>query len=162
MDESLILLQDLLCWPLANMTYLDQNKRKGDQRNRLKPETRTALEKWLWADCLLYDHFRSVLDRKLAEFGQDSPRTLEDRVYKLRASNRALVRKCVRDQVDNEHGLEGQFKVALNSVVGYRVNKKHFEQCKLYATTEPYFTNILRNKQFPTSPSERVPKVKPA
>ena len=74
----------------------------------------------------------------MAEFGHNLLTVLDDRGHKLRVASHALVQEC------------------------YRVNKEHFEQCKLYATTEPYFSTILRKRQFPILPSERVTKVKSA
>jgi len=158
MDESLLLMQDLLCWPLESITYLDQNQRKPEERNQMSEETREVLEQWLWADYMVYDHFRSVLDRKITEYetGQNSgPHQLQDRVFRLRSANRDLKRRCVVDHTDNAGGLEGHFKVALPNILGYKIKKDNFEQCRLYATTEPYFTNLLRTRQYP---NEKPPK----
>ena len=44
MDASLILLQELMCWALEDMTYLSQNLRKPDEKNIMTPETRYAIE----------------------------------------------------------------------------------------------------------------------
>ena len=42
MDESLILLQDLLCWPLIDLTYLKQNERKTASKSNMTEETRSG------------------------------------------------------------------------------------------------------------------------
>ena len=44
--------------------------RKSDWRNDITTETRQVLEQWLWADYLLYDHFRAILDKKVQEYNQ--------------------------------------------------------------------------------------------
>ena len=40
MEESLILLQELTCWSLQDITYLNQNQRKSNERNKMTPKTR--------------------------------------------------------------------------------------------------------------------------
>jgi hypothetical protein len=40
MDESLVLLQDILCWPLTDLTYLKQNERKAASKSNMTEETR--------------------------------------------------------------------------------------------------------------------------
>lgn len=121
-----------------------------------------VLEQWLWADYMVYDHFRSVLDRKITEYETGSPHALQDRLSQLRSANRDLRRQCVADQTDNAGGLEGHFKVALPQIMGYKVKKENFDQCRLFATTEPYFTAILRQRQFPNEvvPKPNLPKPK--
>ena len=54
-DESLVLLSDLLCWPLANMTSLKVNARKSSAVEKLSPKARDILREWLWADQMLYE-----------------------------------------------------------------------------------------------------------
>ena len=46
MDHSLLLLGQLMCWPLDNLTYLDLNQRKPEERNQMSPETRHILKDW--------------------------------------------------------------------------------------------------------------------
>ena len=40
MDESLVFLQDILCWPLVDLTYLKQNERKQNSKSNMTQETR--------------------------------------------------------------------------------------------------------------------------
>jgi len=40
MDESLVMLQDMLCWPLVDFTYLKQNERKQNSKSNMTEETR--------------------------------------------------------------------------------------------------------------------------
>ena len=43
MDESLVMLKDLLCWPLMDLTYLRQNQRMEGSRSNMTEETRSVL-----------------------------------------------------------------------------------------------------------------------
>ena len=49
MDESLILMKDLLCWDLKDLTYLKQNVRRAEMKSNMTTMTRQYLKKWLWA-----------------------------------------------------------------------------------------------------------------
>ena len=61
-EESLVLLQDLLCWPKEDFAFLKQNERI--RRSDLTAEEREILRKWLWADHMLYEHFMKRLDAR--------------------------------------------------------------------------------------------------
>ena len=49
-DESMVLLADLLCWPLEDVLYIRQNERLDKLRNVLTDETRDIMTKWLEGD----------------------------------------------------------------------------------------------------------------
>ena len=40
MEESLVLLQELLCWSLQDVTYLNQNQRRDKEKNKMAVKTR--------------------------------------------------------------------------------------------------------------------------
>ena len=145
MDHSLLLLQDLMCWPLENLTYLSQNQRKLEERNRMTPATKKILREWLWADYMLYNHFVDILNQRLEDYGDEI--TIQEKLLQLEDANNKMRSTCVKSHTDNQHGLKGPFKVALPSVLGYKVDLNN-TGCKFYATTEPYFTAFLREKQF--------------
>ena len=126
MDASLILLQELMCWELEDMTYLSQNLRKPDEKNIMTSETRYVIERvwyitltfswsntflsstflwyrfkknsswykfpmhcrlslkeWLWADYMLYEHFKKVFYQRVDYFGAD---VIEGKAQLLRVS----------------------------------------------------------------------------
>ena len=43
MEASLILLQELFCWTLQDVTFLNQNQRKENEKNKMTPETRFVI-----------------------------------------------------------------------------------------------------------------------
>ena len=59
-DASLVLLSELLCLPLRNVTSLKKNERTESAKVKLDTDTREALSRWLWADQMLYDHFKGT------------------------------------------------------------------------------------------------------
>ena len=63
-------------------------------------------------------------------------------------ANKRVYSECVVSHTDNDHGLKGQFRMAVSIVLGYKVNENK-TWCDLYATTEPHFTRLLRDRQFP-------------
>ena len=63
-DESLILMKELFGWSLEEISYISQNRRKSSYVEKMKPMTKVILRRWLWADVLLYDHFRYVFSNK--------------------------------------------------------------------------------------------------
>ena len=79
-------------------------------------------------------------------------KTFYDEVKKLDNANKQIYSECVVSHTDNEHGLKGQYKMALGNVLGYKVNENK-TWCSLYAITEPPFTRLLRARQFPNEKS---------
>ena len=65
LEESLVLLRHLLCWPVETVTHLVINQRKRDKIVALTAAERQRLRKWLRVDYLLYDHYVQLLDDKV-------------------------------------------------------------------------------------------------
>ncbi len=58
-DESMVLLANLLCWDLQDVTYLKTNSRENGGKTKLSEEAMEELQKWVEADQKLYRHFIS-------------------------------------------------------------------------------------------------------
>ena len=66
MEESLVLLADLLCVPLETVTIVkDINVRSKINVKKLSQANREKLEQYQEPDRLLYDHFLRKLDQKI-------------------------------------------------------------------------------------------------
>ena len=66
MEESLVLLADILCVPLETVTIVkDHNVRPKVKVKMLSQANREKLEQYLEPDRLLYDHFLRKLDKKI-------------------------------------------------------------------------------------------------
>ena len=149
MTEGLILLKDLMCWQLADITFLNQNERKPSTKRGMSDDVRRVLHEWLWADYMVYDHFVKKFKNQMNEYilkvGNE---TFVNQVRDLETANKHIYSECVLSHTDNAHGLKGQYKMALGNVLGYKIDENK-RWCSLYATTEPSFTRILRARQFP-------------
>ncbi len=145
-EESLVLLQDLLCWPTEELAFLRQNERL--RRSNVTAETRATLREWLWADYLLYDHFSRRLEERVASFGRDGGGSarMSSRTAELRARNALLERDCVVAKGSNRI-LKGEFRMAVDIVSGYVVDAGRRPWCAPYARSEPNFARRLRDWQ---------------
>ena len=66
MEESLVLLADILCVPLETVIIVkDQNVRPKVMAKKLSQANRDKLEQYLEPDRLLYDYFTRKLDQKI-------------------------------------------------------------------------------------------------
>ena len=158
MIKGLILLKDLMCWELEDVTYLNQNERKPIVKRGMSDFTRKTLKEWLWADYMVYDHFVEKFQSKIGDYIKKvGNETFYSEVNQLETANKQIYSECVVSHTDNEHGLKGQFKMALGNVLGYKVNENK-TWCSLYAITEPNFTRLLRARQFPNEKRRNKPR----
>ena len=139
-DESLVLLDDILCWPQKDLTYLKQNERTPEAKSNMTSRTRTLLKKWLWADYLLYDYFKEKLLKRFQIFPQ-----FEEKLKSFKALNQQIHADCIILKGDNKF-LKGKFKMALNIVMGYVIDESK-PGCDLYAISEPAFSGLIYDKQ---------------
>lgn len=156
LEESLVLLRHLLCWPVETVTHLVINQRKRDKIVALTAAERQRLRKWLRVDYLLYDHYVQLLDDKIRQFnlehgdggqgaasdGVATPTPMEREVQLLRDANERLRQRCVLDHVGNER-LSGKFKETNDDIMGYVVRLDD-PGCHLYAMSEPAYLEIFR------------------
>jgi hypothetical protein len=149
-DESLILLQNLLCWPVKDVTYLKLNERRKDTKSKMTDRTRALLKSWMWADYLLYDHFLDKLQKQLKSLDQPE---FQDRLKALAYANDQVEQECVLVHGDNKL-LRGKYRMALPIVLGYVVDETK-PGCDLYAISEPSFSMFIHDRQS-TSLMKRV------
>jgi hypothetical protein len=140
-EESLVLLSELLCWPLEAMVSLPINARLSHLKRPLDAETRDLLKNWLWADDLLYAHFSNLLQRRVEAYGVERMRDAVQRLRQLNAETRAAcsVKGSPRDE------LGGERKPTSNMVTGFEVNNR--SGCDALARTELAYLQRLRERQ---------------
>ncbi|KAI9559184.1 hypothetical protein GHT06_015973 [Daphnia sinensis] len=119
MDESVILLRELLNWPLQNVVHLDLNRRKPKMYSRLSAAEKKVLEKWLAADVQIFQYFSRRFDEKVAEYNwkystfttglSDVDSAIKRETRLLEEANRQLYDRCVISEVGNEK-LESKYK----------------------------------------------------
>lgn len=123
MEESLILLADLLCWPLDHVISLELNARKPEKYVKLSQEERDTLAKWLNADSAIYSYFQQRFDNRVAEVkARKETNWMEKQIKILRQLNDDLKSRCVIERVGNEK-LNGSLKESSNIIMGYRIHE---------------------------------------
>jgi len=140
---SLVLLSEVLCWPLPNMTSLKLNARKKSAKEQLSKEARQVLKDWLWADYMLYDFFKKELELKKEIYGQSQ---LSIKVNELADLNAKLKEDCVLEVVKNTNVLSSDFKPWSKDVLGFKIDESK-ENCTYYGLAENHFIEHIRNAQ---------------
>ena len=143
-DASLVLLAEQLCWPLTNMTSLKINARKKSAVEKLSQEARNILTDWLWADKMLYDHFKKKLSRQKKTYGA---KKLEEDIQRLKDYNEKVKSECVLEAVKNTKNLSEDFVPWSKDVVAFRINEEKNPFCKYYGISELHFIEELRELQ---------------
>ena len=119
---------------------MQQNQRLDEFRSKISEETTNILRKWLWADYQIYDTFNSHLTERINEYGQDR---MTNDLTTFRQLNTKLKKDCQVQKVNNNQLLGTDLHMGNNMVQAYNVT----QECKLYATSEPSFFNIIRTNQ---------------
>ena len=144
-DQSLVLLSDLLCWPLANVTSLKVNARKSSAVEKLSQKARDILRDWLWADQMLYDFFSKELKRKRELYGHDR---MENDVKQLKELNSQVKSECVLEVVkNNTKSLTKDYVPWSKDVVAFKINEEEHPYCKFYGISELHFIDHVRDIQ---------------
>lgn len=127
MDESLILLRDLLHWPTEAIIHLNLNRRKQSSPP-LSDEERQILYEWLSVDARIYDYFSKRFEERITAANnsksqrRDAKTYVQREVEELQAANRELYKTCVTAEVGNEK-LKGKFKEGIDTIKGYVINE---------------------------------------
>lgn len=131
MDESLILLKELLHWPIENVAHLDLNRRKPDKLHILNTEERGVLAQWLSADVQIFEYFSRRLDERISELNKKHEigflaffrqSFLKKELQLLNEAKNNLYDRCVIGEVGNEN-LTGKFKETNDNILGYLINE---------------------------------------
>ncbi|CAB3385404.1 Hypothetical predicted protein [Cloeon dipterum] len=90
---SLVLLADLLCWPLEQMAFIALNTRETSAVSQLTELERKKILELNNVDSRLYDHLLRILKAKIEEYGVER---IEEDVMRLAAINDDLESKCLK------------------------------------------------------------------
>lgn len=142
-DSSLVLLSDVLCWPLKNMTSLKLNARKKSAIEKLSDKARETLKDWLWADYKVYNYFKKELELKKQDYGI---KRLNEEISYLHDVNAKVKSQCVLEVVKNTTKLSGDFVPWSKDVLGFKIDESK-EHCKFFGISENHFIDYLRKMQ---------------
>lgn len=142
--ESMVLLANLLCWPLHMVTSLKINARKTDKKVVLSEEEKATLRAWQSGDQKLYEHFLAKFDKQIEKYGRDQMDLDLDRLDKLDAHVRE---KCVLADSDRDHmKKESLFRPFSPKVVAYKV-REEIHECRLMGMAENSLVDLARETQ---------------
>lgn len=127
MERSLVLLADLLCWPLDDVVSLRPEVRPTAPTT-LSDEQRGKLRALNAADCAIYEHFNKTLRLRTRRLGQQR---MTDGLRQLRTRTQLMVDQCVGANASRTDAVKADAP----------------EICRLMATTEEEFTDMIRKKQ---------------
>ena len=136
------MLHNITCWPLRSFTYLSLNQRKQSSKNEITPYSREILKKWLWADYMLYEHFK----QKFLDTISREKSFIDRNQNTFETENKKVYSDCVISKTDNKNGLKGDFKMWSSNSLGYKINEE-IPWCKYYAISEMAYTKLIRKSQ---------------
>lgn len=154
MNESLILLADLLCWDTDDVVMFRHNARESSFRRRLSPQQRDALRKLNAADTRLYKHFVKKFDERVAAFGADRMAAL---LQRLDQRTRHWYNRCVQSVTPMRETTKHRFWTN-SKVLAFQAKEDTSEECRRLLMPELVFTDYLRKKQ---GESDSVPTTRP-
>ena len=131
MEESLVLLRHLLCWPTSYMVTMRLNTLMAPPQLPADSAARRRLEQWLSGDRLLYRHFSQQLERRVQQFGE---RRMQQEVAALRRETRRVVDECRIVRAPPAE-LAGWNRWAGNRVYGFRAHNDS-RPCQMYVAAE--------------------------
>lgn len=136
MEVSLILLCDLMNWPLENVVFLTLNSRPDALRHHVTERDRKTLRQINSADAQLYDYFLRKFKDKIIEYGEER---MTNDLMKLLMMNNNLKFRCVENQNTRGYG----------HTTAYQLRQLSFNDWTcVYATkSELGFTDELRQYQ---------------
>ncbi|XP_064485208.1 galactosylceramide sulfotransferase-like [Ornithodoros turicata] len=133
LDESLVLLKDLLCWTVEDVVVFKLNARQSKYKETISSKAKEKLRECNSADASIYDHFLQVLDRKVATFGTERMAQEVDQLRRLRES---YSNRCINTTVP----------VRGNCVLAFQ-RKDQSELCRYMTLSELEFHALIVRRQ---------------
>lgn len=148
MDESLVLLRELLCWEWADLVVFRVNSRRTQYKKKLSPEVAKRIRAWNSADSALYDYFLKRFQVQAAKYGA---KRIKQDVEILRDLTNKWYNFCVQKEITKNDTADLRFKVWHESVNGFQLTDVGLqtERCIKLATAENPYTDTLRLKLWP-------------
>ncbi|GAB6022491.1 hypothetical protein CHUAL_006598 [Chamberlinius hualienensis] len=152
MDQSLVLLKNLLCWDVDDVVAFKHNARMESMKVTLEPDVQQKLRKWNRADEILYNYFLKKLIAKIKEFGIER---MNKEVEELRRKSKDWYEHCIstsgvsdEDEINSDE-VDYKFKVYNKQVMGFRLKEEAYgnRTCEDMAKAELPFTKELLEKQ---------------
>ncbi|XP_075535527.1 galactosylceramide sulfotransferase-like [Dermacentor variabilis] len=154
MNESLVLLKDLLCWDTDDIVVFKHNARQSVYRHLLSPELASQI-RWLnSADVHLYEHFARRFELRVRQFGQER---MAKELRLLQERTRYWYERCVKEvkQPDKRWPPSQRKFWTSHKVLMFRVKRDSSEECVRMTLPELVYTERLRKNQFGNTMARR-------
>jgi len=141
MEASMVLMADIMCWPLEEVTFLKLNARPSNStfRTKLSNEEKVKLRAANSADYKIYEHFKKKFQQRVSDFGRGRA---AQRVGLLKSLNEKLTKQCIKRVIPPAHTKSNDYPVFT-----YEINEGAPDICQLVAMEELKFTALLKEKQ---------------
>jgi len=143
MEESLIHLQNLLCWTIDDMIVFRHNVRNLDVSHNLSNGLKKRIRFYNTADNLLYKYFYAKLTRQTEAFGKAE---MEKHINSLKHATKLMHKKCVEKEVLIKELEVAKLITVNNLVLGYKPTNVTDEKCRHLTTPELLYTLLIRQK----------------
>ncbi|KAK3872941.1 hypothetical protein Pcinc_022014 [Petrolisthes cinctipes] len=143
MEESLVLLAHLMCWPLSEVIVPKLNARSNKYHFNMSKEILNVLQEKQAPDHFIYNHFLKKFDSLVDAFGRER---MAHQVSKLRKLTENLMTKCKLNKKPSVE-LTGINKPWSDMVEGYTVGNTTDKRCQRIAMTELAIIRDLRDRQ---------------
>lgn len=142
MEASMVLMADLMCWPLEHVAFISLNARPSNSthRTKLSSEQKEKLRSVNAADVRIYEHFKLKFEQRVQAFGVEE---MARRVELLKAHNRQLTEQCIKTVIPPEE-VPGSKDYP---VFTYEINEGAPKICELMTMEELKFTQVLKHTQ---------------
>ncbi|XP_075538617.1 galactose-3-O-sulfotransferase 4-like isoform X1 [Dermacentor variabilis] len=153
-NESLVLLKDLLCWHTDDVVLFKLNARQSVYRHLLSSRLAAQI-RWLnSADVHLYEHFARRFELRVRQFGQER---MAKELHLLQERTRYWYERCVKDAKQPEKSWPTSQRKFWTShkVLVFRAKNESSEECVRMTLPELVYTERLRKKQFENTTARR-------
>jgi len=144
MEESLILLQHLLCWTLDDMIVFRPNVRNAHLSRNLSIGLKQKIRYFTNADELLYKYFSAKLTRQTEAFGK---KEMEKQIISLQHKTKLMYDKCIEQGVPITHLESSNHQSSSYRVLSSNQSNNAYKKCRDFITSELRYKNFLRKKQ---------------
>lgn len=136
LDESLVLLKELLGWSWNDVIVFRMNSRRSESIIKRPSELQELAARWNWADVELYTLFLKEFYKRVERYGRYR---MENDVMLLRKMRSRRYEECV-DAVIPNSVLPG---------LSYSMKEGADDRCALLLKDEPHFTEDIKHKLWP-------------
>ncbi|XP_033119549.1 galactosylceramide sulfotransferase-like [Anneissia japonica] len=134
-NESLLLLKKILCLSFEDILYIPKGIRSDKRRYTISNNARESINRWCWADALLYAHFNKTFWERVRDYG---PSFQDDLRYFERKLKDTTLNCTIANKTHDDIKHRGSH---------YIMNPNGDKYCSLLTKSDSKFTGIIRARQ---------------